>query len=112
MAEHPACPPLNAPCAPQHLLKCSFDVVKRWVNEAQEAVSSDNIMVQVSKAVMLKILRLVALSWPDGMDSYHGDPGSPWLEQALIVLSSWGGLGVWGKNPGHHLQGELGWRRY
>uniref|UniRef100_A0A8C9EGC9 Coatomer subunit gamma n=1 Tax=Phocoena sinus TaxID=42100 RepID=A0A8C9EGC9_PHOSS len=29
-----------------HLLKCSFDVVKRWVNEAQEAVSSDNIMVQ------------------------------------------------------------------
>lgn len=87
-------------------------MVKRWVNEAQEAVSSDNIMVQVSKAVMLKILRLVALSWPDGMDSYHGDPGSPWLEQALIVLSSWGGLGVWGKNPGHHLQGELGWRRY
>lgn len=31
----------------QHLLKTSFDVVKRWVNEAQEAASSDNIMVQV-----------------------------------------------------------------
>uniref|UniRef100_A0A803TX65 Coatomer subunit gamma n=1 Tax=Anolis carolinensis TaxID=28377 RepID=A0A803TX65_ANOCA len=30
-----------------HLLKTSFDVVKRWVNEAQEAASSDNIMVQV-----------------------------------------------------------------
>ncbi|KAH0630154.1 hypothetical protein JD844_012830 [Phrynosoma platyrhinos] len=29
-----------------HLLKTSFDVVKRWVNEAQEAASSDNIMVQ------------------------------------------------------------------
>lgn len=29
-----------------HLLKPNFDVVKRWVNEAQEAVSSDNIMVQ------------------------------------------------------------------
>ncbi|XP_036926178.1 coatomer subunit gamma-1 [Sturnira hondurensis] len=29
-----------------HLLKCSFDVIKRWVNEAQEAASSDNIMVQ------------------------------------------------------------------
>ncbi|XP_074196588.1 coatomer subunit gamma-1 isoform X2 [Rhinolophus sinicus] len=29
-----------------HLLKCSFDMVKRWVNEAQEAASSDNIMVQ------------------------------------------------------------------
>ncbi|KAJ1069467.1 hypothetical protein K5549_019540, partial [Capra hircus] len=37
---------LSVPCAPQHLLKCSFDVVKRWVNEAQEAASSDNIMVQ------------------------------------------------------------------
>lgn len=31
----------------QHLLKTSYDVVKRWVNEAQEAASSDNIMVQV-----------------------------------------------------------------
>jgi len=29
-----------------HLLKPNFDVVKRWVNEASEAVSSDNIMVQ------------------------------------------------------------------
>ncbi|KAJ1110930.1 hypothetical protein NDU88_008276 [Pleurodeles waltl] len=29
-----------------HLLKTSFDVVKRWVNEAQEAGSSDNMMVQ------------------------------------------------------------------
>lgn len=26
----------------------SYDVVKRWVNEAQEAASSDNMMVQVS----------------------------------------------------------------
>ena len=32
----------------QHLLKGSYDVVKRWVNEAQEMVSSDSIMVQVS----------------------------------------------------------------
>lgn len=38
---------LNKTYYPQHLLKCSFDVVKRWVNEAQEAASSDNIMVQV-----------------------------------------------------------------
>ena len=35
--------------SPQHLLKTSYDVVKRWVNEAQEAASSDNIMVQVGK---------------------------------------------------------------
>ncbi|KAL9960850.1 hypothetical protein ACROYT_G034355 [Oculina patagonica] len=29
-----------------HLMKPNYDVVKRWVNEAQEAVSSDNTMVQ------------------------------------------------------------------
>uniref|UniRef100_A0A8W4FDY3 Coatomer subunit gamma n=1 Tax=Sus scrofa TaxID=9823 RepID=A0A8W4FDY3_PIG len=29
-----------------HMMKISYDVVKRWVNEAQEAASSDNIMVQ------------------------------------------------------------------
>ena len=29
------------------LAKQNNDVVKRWVNEAQEAVNSDNIMVQV-----------------------------------------------------------------
>lgn len=31
-----------------HLSHSSNDVVKRWVNEAQEAVNSDNVMVQVS----------------------------------------------------------------
>uniref|UniRef100_A0A8C8GI09 Coatomer subunit gamma n=1 Tax=Oncorhynchus tshawytscha TaxID=74940 RepID=A0A8C8GI09_ONCTS len=31
-----------------HMVKMSYDVVKRWVNEAQEAASSDNIMVQVA----------------------------------------------------------------
>ena len=30
-------------------MKPNYDVVKRWVNEAQEAVSSDNTMVQVQK---------------------------------------------------------------
>ncbi|KAK2553926.1 Coatomer subunit gamma-2 [Acropora cervicornis] len=29
-----------------HLMKPNYDVVKRWVNEAQEAVSNDNTMVQ------------------------------------------------------------------
>lgn len=29
-------------------MQTSPDVVKRWVNEAQEAVNSDNMMVQVS----------------------------------------------------------------
>lgn len=33
----------------QHMVKMSYDVVKRWVNEAQEAASSDNIMVQVGR---------------------------------------------------------------
>ena len=37
----------------QHLCKGSHDVVKRWVNEAQEAVSSDNVMVQVNQASTL-----------------------------------------------------------
>ena len=35
----------------QHLSKGSQDITKRWVNEAQEAVSSDNIMVQVSAVI-------------------------------------------------------------
>ena len=35
-------------CSFQHLARQSPEVVKRWVNEAQEAVNSDNIMVQVS----------------------------------------------------------------
>jgi hypothetical protein len=35
----------------QHLSKTSQDVTKRWVNEAQEAVNSDNIMVQVGTAL-------------------------------------------------------------
>uniref|UniRef100_A0A2K6UGF9 Coatomer subunit gamma n=1 Tax=Saimiri boliviensis boliviensis TaxID=39432 RepID=A0A2K6UGF9_SAIBB len=41
-----ASPSLLPGLSMEHLLKCSFDVVKRWVNEAQEAASSDNIMVQ------------------------------------------------------------------
>ena len=41
----------------QHLMKPNYDVVKRWVNEAQEAVSSDNTMVQV-----WKVLGIVSLS--------------------------------------------------
>lgn len=36
------------------MMKISYDVVKRWINEAQEAASSDNVMVQVC-------LRVVAL---------------------------------------------------
>ena len=33
-------------------MKPNYDVVKRWVNEAQEAVSSDNTMVQVNSICM------------------------------------------------------------
>ncbi|KAM9325349.1 coatomer subunit gamma-1 [Gastrophryne carolinensis] len=40
-----------------HLLKTSFDVVKRWVNEAQEAASSDNIMVQYHALGLLYHIR-------------------------------------------------------
>ena len=108
MAEHPACSPLSVPCAPQHLLKCSFDVVKRWVNEAQEAASSDNIMVQVSRAVILKVLRLVACpgqtAWTRTTETLAA-PGWSRLSSFCRGGETWG---VWGKNPGHHLQGELG----
>ncbi len=45
----------------QHMVKMSFDVVKRWVNEAQEAASSDNIMVQVSEMFASIVL------WVDGL---------------------------------------------
>lgn len=60
-------PFLNKSHCPQHLLKCSFDVVKRWVNEAQEAASSDNIMVQVRgilKTSTLSLSTLHKFSWP------------------------------------------------
>ncbi|OXB69442.1 UNVERIFIED_CONTAM: hypothetical protein H355_015343 [Colinus virginianus] len=36
-----------------HMMKISYDVVKRWVNEAQEAASSDNVMVQVCFSAIL-----------------------------------------------------------
>ncbi|XP_078340160.1 coatomer subunit gamma-2-like [Crassostrea virginica] len=40
-----------------HLSKGSSEVVKRWVNEAQEAVSSDNIMVQYHALGLLYHIR-------------------------------------------------------
>ena len=46
----------------QHLLKSGNDVVKRWVNEAQEAVSSDNAMVQVC-CICWPWYRYVVLCW-------------------------------------------------
>lgn len=57
-------------CLYQHLLKTSFDVVKRWVNEAQEAASSDNIMVQVGSPMA---------RW--------GATSSSWEWSKLLVLS-------------------------
>uniref|UniRef100_A0A8C5EMH8 Coatomer subunit gamma n=1 Tax=Gouania willdenowi TaxID=441366 RepID=A0A8C5EMH8_GOUWI len=40
-----------------HMVKMSYDVVKRWVNEAQEAASSDNVMVQYHALGLLYHLR-------------------------------------------------------
>ncbi|NXM74968.1 COPG2 protein, partial [Serilophus lunatus] len=40
-----------------HMAKSSSDVVKRWINEAQEAASSDNIMVQYHALGLLYHLR-------------------------------------------------------
>lgn len=58
----------------QHMVKMSFDVVKRWVNEAQEAASSDNIMVQVSEMFTSLFYELVTclslIKW-DLSPQYH-----------------------------------------
>ncbi|XP_058537353.1 coatomer subunit gamma-2 isoform X2 [Ochotona princeps] len=40
-----------------HMMKISYDVVKRWINEAQEAASSDSIMVQYHALGVLYHLR-------------------------------------------------------
>ena len=41
----------------QHLCKTSMDVTKRWVNEAQEAVNTDNVMVQYHALGLLYHIR-------------------------------------------------------
>ncbi|XP_018336880.1 coatomer subunit gamma [Agrilus planipennis] len=52
-----------------HMTKIAYDVIKRWVNEAQEAVNSDNVMVQyhalgvlyhIRKSDRLAVTKLVA----------------------------------------------------
>ncbi|XP_013926575.1 PREDICTED: coatomer subunit gamma-2 [Thamnophis sirtalis] len=40
-----------------HMMKINYDVVKRWINEAQEAASSDNVMVQYHALGLLYHLR-------------------------------------------------------
>ncbi|KAM6306971.1 LOW QUALITY PROTEIN: coatomer subunit gamma-2-like [Podargus strigoides] len=40
-----------------HMMKISYDVVKQWMNEAQEAASSDNVMVQYHALGLLYHLR-------------------------------------------------------
>nr|XP_042907541.1 coatomer subunit gamma-2 [Parasteatoda tepidariorum] len=40
-----------------HMMKSTPDVVKRWVNEAQEAVNSDNVMVQYHALGLLYQIR-------------------------------------------------------
>ncbi|MEJ1280809.1 hypothetical protein NN561_011755 [Cricetulus griseus] len=51
-------PAIRALCRiTDHMMKISYDVVKRWINEAQEAASSDNIMVQYHALGVLYHLR-------------------------------------------------------
>ncbi|RXM99165.1 Coatomer subunit gamma-2 [Acipenser ruthenus] len=51
-------PAIRALCRiTDHMVKMSYDVVKRWVNEAQEAASSDNMMVQYHALGLLYHLR-------------------------------------------------------
>lgn len=100
-----ACLPLTVLRRPQHLLKCSFDVVKRWVNEAQEAASSDNIMVQVRReqssgtsTSSARDLGLARQKW-----------SSPWRCWGPLAGAGFNNLlspdcgDAWGDNPGDHL---------
>ncbi|XP_007889035.1 coatomer subunit gamma-2 [Callorhinchus milii] len=61
-----------------HLVSTSYDIVKRWVNEAQEAASSDNIMVQyhalgllyrIRKADRLAVTKMVNKFTKSGLKS-------------------------------------------
>ena len=66
----------------QHLARTSPDVVKRWVNEAQEAVSSDNVMVQyhalgllyhIRKSDRLAVTKLVSKFSRQGLKSPYAN---------------------------------------
>lgn len=54
----------------QHMVKMSYDVVKRWVNEAQEAASSDNIMVQVDNTGYIQTLSFMLCVCIDTVGGY------------------------------------------
>ena len=67
---------------PQHLCRRgSGDIVKRWVNEVQEALSSDNVMVQyhamgllyhIRKHDRLAVSKMVTKLTRSSMRSAHG----------------------------------------
>uniref|UniRef100_A0A452QGG8 Coatomer subunit gamma n=1 Tax=Ursus americanus TaxID=9643 RepID=A0A452QGG8_URSAM len=72
-----------------HMMKISHDVVKRWVNEAQEAASSDNIMVQCFSVCLcfeLCILHLFFLLSNDALCIFitsHESPLFDFIESCL-----------------------------
>lgn len=53
------------------MVKMSYDVVKRWVNEAQEAASSDNIMVQVGGTLFLTFNLCVCVFYLNHVLMFH-----------------------------------------
>uniref|UniRef100_A0A8K9X8D4 Coatomer subunit gamma n=1 Tax=Oncorhynchus mykiss TaxID=8022 RepID=A0A8K9X8D4_ONCMY len=67
-----------------HMVKMSYDVVKRWVNEAQEAASSDNIMVQTTiyhtKQLQLSVIHMAA---EDTECTLHDSPLFDFIESCL-----------------------------
>ncbi|RVE56748.1 hypothetical protein OJAV_G00224090 [Oryzias javanicus] len=61
-----------------HMVKMSYDVVKRWVNEAQEAASSDNIMVQYhALGLFLRLLTVLIRIASKLLDETEGGHDSP-----------------------------------
>uniref|UniRef100_A0A8B9ZIU0 Coatomer subunit gamma n=1 Tax=Anas platyrhynchos TaxID=8839 RepID=A0A8B9ZIU0_ANAPL len=69
-----------------HMMKISYDVVKRWINEAQEAASSDNIMVQYHALGLLYHLRKndrLAFAYCIGVSKKHESPLFDFIESCL-----------------------------
>jgi len=55
----------------KHLLKKNPEIVRRWVNEVQEAVSSDHPMVQV-RTMMILMFQMLILLWMNvSVPCYH-----------------------------------------
>ncbi|UYV63358.1 COPG1 [Cordylochernes scorpioides] len=75
----------------QHMMKVSHEVVKRWVNEAQEAINSDNIMVQYhALGLLYQIRKADPLAVIKLLNKYtHSSLRSPFAMGMLLLLHTY-----------------------